>query len=68
MDYHKNQFSQKSIKINLFSLVIQFHFIEFINNTYMARIFYWEMVFSPTLGEKRPAIKNKFQVKFSQIN
>ena len=34
----------------------------------MARIFYWEMVFSPTLSEKRPAIKNQFQVKFSQIN
>ena len=34
----------------------------------LARNFYWEMVFSPTLSEKRPAIKNQFQVKFSQIN
>ena len=34
----------------------------------MAKIFYWEMVFSPSLSEKRPAIKNQFQMKFSQIN
>ena len=34
----------------------------------MARNFYWEMVFIPTLSEKRPAIKNQFQMKFSQIN
>ena len=34
----------------------------------MATNFYWEMVFSPTLSEKRPAIKNQFQMKFSQIN
>ena len=34
----------------------------------MARNFYWKMVFSPTLSEKRPVIKNQFQMKFSQIN
>ena len=34
----------------------------------MARNFYWEMVFSPSLSEKRPAIKNQFKMKFSQIN
>ena len=26
------------------------------------------MFFSPTLSEKRPAIKSQFQMKFSQIN
>ena len=34
----------------------------------MTRNFYWEMVFSPSLREKRPAIKNQFQMKFLQIN
>ena len=33
----------------------------------MARNFYWEMAFSPTLSENRPVIKNPFQLKFSQI-
>ena len=33
-------------------------------NIYMARNFYWEMVFSSTLSENRPVIKNPFQFFF----